>query len=142
MCRLAKSQNGKPVVFLDGDKRADLKKVNESHPDVSVILLQDGTEFEEVLPRAKYIEAAAAVLEDANRTLCDSAFLEWEAAAELRPSIMFSKRVERCTSDEFDKPHYKPLVMRKAIELTDVAEIKAEPFKQLLEAMKQVANTL
>ena len=51
MCRLAKSQNAKPVVFLDGDKQADIVKINEKHPEVPVILLSSGIEFEQIVPR-------------------------------------------------------------------------------------------
>ena len=55
---------------------------------------------------------------------------------------MFSKRVERWLRDEFDKPLYKPLVMRQAIELTDIPDIQTEPFEQLVEAMRKVGETL
>jgi hypothetical protein len=55
---------------------------------------------------------------------------------------MFSKRVERWLRDEFDKPLYKPLVMRRAIELTDIPDIQTEPFEQLIEAMRKVGETL
>lgn len=142
MCRLAKSQNAKPVVFLDGDKQADILKINEKHPEVPVIALSGGTEFEQIVPRAKYIQAAAEVLEDESGSVCESAFVEWEKNASLRPSVMFSKRVERWLRDEFDKPLYKPLVMRRAIELTDIPEIQTEPFEQLVEAMRKVGETL
>ncbi|MEX1028171.1 MAG: AAA family ATPase [Candidatus Paceibacterota bacterium] len=142
MCRLAKSQNAKPIVFLDGDKQADVQKVKDKHPEVAVIVLASGTEFEDVVPKAKYIQATAEVLEDEGGDICEGSFLEWEQKASLRPSVMFSKRVERWLRDEFDKPLYKPLVMRRAIELTDTPDIQTEPFKQLIEAMRKVGETL
>jgi predicted ATP-dependent endonuclease of OLD family len=142
MCRLAKSQNAKPVVFLDGDKQPDLQKLNERHPEVAVISLASGKEFEDLIPKAKYIQAAAEVLKDESGDISEAAFLEWENTAALRPSIMFSKRVERWLRDAFDKPLYKPLVMCRAIELTDVPDIQSESFEQLFEAMRQVGNIL
>lgn len=140
MCRLAKSQIAKPVVFLDGDKQVDVQKVNEKHPEVPVITLKSGAEFEDLIPKAKYIQAAAKILEDDTGDICEAAFLEWENKTALRPSIMFSKRVERWLRDEFDKPLYKPLVMRMAIELTDVSEMQIEPFIRLFEVMRKAVD--
>lgn len=142
MCRLAKSQNAKPVVFLDGDKRKDIEKIKEMHPEVPVISLSSGIEFEQIVPRAKYIQAAANVLGEDSERVSEPAFLEWEQKAALRSSVMFSKRVERWLRDDFDKPLYKPLVMRKAIELTELGELQSEPFVQLFDAMRKLAGTL
>ena len=142
MCRLAKSQNAKPVVFLDGDKLTDAQKVKDKHADVLVITLSSGTEFEDLVPKAKFIQAAAEVLRDETGKVDEATFLAWEQQAKLRPTVMFSKRVERWLRDEFDLPLYKPQVMRKAIELTDVAEIQSKPFEQLFEAMCHVGNAL
>ena len=142
MCRLAKSQNAKPVVFLDGDKQAEVQKVKDKHPEVPVIALATGAEFEDLVPKAKYIQAAAGVLGDDSGDISEASFFEWERTASLRPSVMFSKRVERWLRDAFDKPLYKPLVMRRAIELTDILDVTTEPFEQLFEAMRQVGNTL
>ncbi|MHB0960112.1 MAG: ATP-dependent nuclease [Pirellulaceae bacterium] len=142
MCRLAKSQNAAPVVFLDGDKSLDVQQFNEKHPDVPVIVLPRGKEFEDLVPKATYIQAAADVLEDKTGNMTEAAFLQWERAASLRPSVMFSKRVERWLRDEFDKPLPKPLVMQKAIEMADVALIESKPFEQLIQAMQQVSCKL
>lgn len=142
MCRLAKSQNAKPVVFLDGDKQADIVKIKEKHPDVPVISLSVGMEFEQIVPRSKYIQAAAEVLEDESGNIRETAFVEWEKNASIRPSVMFSKRIERWLRDDFDKPLYKPWVMRRAIELTDVTEINAYHLVELVEAMKQLGGAL
>ena len=142
MCRLAKSQNALPVVFLDGDKQADVQKVKDKHPEVPVIDLGNGVEFENLVPKAKYIQAVGEVLEDDTGDICEAKFIEWEKKSQLRPSLMFSKRVERWLSDEYDKALYKPLVMRKAIELTEVSEIQTKAIEELFAAMKQVNETL
>jgi predicted ATPase len=142
MCRLAKFQNAKPVVFLDGDKLTDARNVRERHSDVPVVTLASGMEFEDLVPKSKYIQAAAEVLRDETGKVDEATFLAWEQQARLRPTVMFSKRVERWLRDEFDLPLYKPQVMRKAIELTDVAEIQSKPFVQLFEAMKQTGRIL
>lgn len=140
MCRLAKSQNAKPVMFLDGDKPGDVEALEEKHPNVPVVSLKLGTEFENLVPRAKYIQAIAEILEDPNGEITEEAFVKWVGKADLRPSIVFSKRIERWLRDVFDKPLYKSRVMRKAIELSDVSEIESEPFKRLFEAMKRVSG--
>jgi hypothetical protein len=64
MVRLAKSQNAHPVLFLDGDKANEAQAVRTPHPDVAVIILDVGKEFEELVPRTVYIQAVAELLED------------------------------------------------------------------------------
>lgn len=142
MCRIAKSQKARPVIFLDGDKQADIAKIKGKHPEVPVISLPAGTEFEQIVPEATYIQAVAEVLEDDSGKICEAAFVNWASKALPRPSLMFSKRVERWLRDEFDKPLYKTLVMRKAIELTAASEISTEHFVQLVKAMEQLGDTL
>jgi len=135
MCRLAKSQNAKPVVLLDGDKQNELGRLQQDHPEVPVVFLPSGEEFENVVPKAAYIAAAAAVLEDDSGKMTLENFEQWEASASLRPSVLFSKRVERWLRDEYDKPLYKPLVMEKAIHDSDANSINIEPFRRLVEHM-------
>lgn len=140
MCRLAKSQNTKPVVFIDGDKPKDIEKVREMHPEIPVVSLPCGTEFEQVVPRAKYIEAVADVLKDNSGNLNEAEFVKYEAQSNWRPSLMFSKRIERWLSDAFDMPLYKPKVMHRAIELTATSHMEIAAFKQLFEAMQQAGG--
>ncbi len=142
MCRLAKSQNARPILFLDGDKGGDLPKVQAKHPEVPVISLADGIEFEQIVPTKRYIEAAAKLLEDTSGNLSEAGFREWEQNAKLKPNLMFSKRIERWLEDEFDKWLSKPRLMETAIALSEPSEIQAEPFQRLVQQMKLIGDLL
>ena len=140
MCRLAKSQRAQPVLFLDGDKSGELQKIREKHAEVPIILLPPGTEFEEVVPRSKYIDAAAELLDDNSGRICEAAFSAWEAGRKPRPTMMYSKRVERWLEDEFGRCLSKPRLMEKAIEITSPSEIVAAPFSELVMAMSTISR--
>jgi hypothetical protein len=136
MCRLAKSQNTIPVVFVDGDKKNSLEAVRAKHPDVKVLHLQKDTEFEQVVPTARYLEALAYVLQDNAGTVTLDNFEKWKASQTKR--LAFSKLVERWLQDEHGaKALRKPIVMRKAIELTDVDELQQrDTFRELVTSIR------
>jgi len=140
MCRLAKSQNAKPILFLDGDKYNEIEKVRIKHPEIPIVTLDKDTEFEEIIPMESYIQAAAEVLEDTSGNINLDNYLAWEKKANLRASIMFSKRVDRWLCDEHEKPLYKTRVMLKAIELTEIDKIKTETFERLFKEMLKVSD--
>lgn len=142
MCRLAKSQNARPIVLIDGDKSRDVSKVKEKHPEVPIIILNPGEEFENLVPRAKYIEAASILLEDQIGTITEANFKAWIQESQLPPKMMFSKQIDRWLEDEYGLTLSKPSIMAKAIELTDAKEIVAEKFLELFEAMKKVGESI
>jgi hypothetical protein len=136
MCRLAKSQNARAIVFLDGDKPHAVKTLSEQHPDVPVIVLDPGQEFENLVPVPGYIAAASAVLKDKNITT--ELFDEWMQKTKPKASWLLSKRVERWLDETFDRPLYKPIVMEQAVDHEKVAEIQIEPLRKLLSEMKRL----
>ncbi|WP_417389749.1 ATP-dependent nuclease [Gimesia sp.] len=142
MCRIAKSQNAKPVVFLDGDKLSDIQKVKQKHPEIPVITLNVGKEFEDIVSKGIYIQAVAQILKDSSGKISEESFEKWESEAKLREGMMFTKRIDRWLDDEFEKPLYKPLVMQKAIELSEIEQIETEAFEQLFEAMIKLSDSL
>lgn len=142
MCRLAKSQNAMPIVLLDGDQSAALSTLREKHPEVPIVLLDQGTEFEDIVPRSRYMQAAAELLEIAAEQLSEDQFNVWAKSAGLRPTVMFSKRVDRWLRDVFDKSIAKPICMERAIELSEPDEINLRPFEELLGAMRAVSTRL
>jgi AAA ATPase domain len=136
MCRLASSQNATPVLFLDGDKTESVAATRSKHPNVKVIQLQKDSEFEQIVPKERYIEAVASVLGDNTGTITLHEFEKWSVAQ--RKKLGFSKLVERWLQDEHDaKPLYKPIVMKKAIELTDVGDlVQRDAFRDLVAAIR------
>jgi hypothetical protein len=140
MCRLAKSQGARPIVLLDGDVCANL--ISEMHPEVPIVQLDKGMEFEDLVLPGTYIQAAAEILNESTDDMNETKYNEWLKVANLKPSLMFSKRVERWLQDQFDKPLYKARVMVRAIELSKTGEVQAKPFHQLIEAMKEICAKL
>lgn len=134
MVRLAKSQNAKPILMLDGDKTISVKKVREKHPEVAIVLLPEGEEFENIVPAATYIGAVAATYPETPGITHD-AFQQWQEKATLKPSIMFSKRVQRWLEDEFDIEPKKPLVMEHAVRATNLDDVKLDAIRELFEQM-------
>ncbi len=132
--RLAKSQGAKPIIFVDGDKirRVNQADVRGRHSEVPIVSLPPGTEFEQIVPEVTYFAAIGAEHGiDATIDLLDS-FTRWKAAAMPNPNIMFSKLVDRWLSESFQNVVYsKPAVVKRAIEMANPQEIRAEELRQL-----------
>ena len=146
LCRLAKSQGTRVILFLDGDKQKVLQqhKVRETHADVTIVLLPHGEEFEQLVPTEIYFEALAEELNQKGigkdlYKQCQA----WTALDEKRSRRAFSKQVWGWLEDTFQDPlPTKPAVMRRAIEMATVEQINAAPLKTLLEAIKdKLVNT-
>ncbi len=142
MCRLAKSQQAHPVLFLDGDKIGEVNEFREKHPDVPVVVLEEGQELEDLVPREKYVEAASELAGVSSDQMSFSAFKEWERDNIKNRRLMFSKRVARWLEDEFSQNLSKPRLMIKAIEITPPDQIDAQPFIELIDGMKTVSEKL
>lgn len=147
LCRLAKSQGAKPVVFLDGDKRRGssarlMTRVREDHPDVPVVTLLEGEEFEQLVPAEKYIEAVALDLEDTSGTLTVARFDEWKVKHPYHAKKAFSKLVEEWVCVEFNERLNKPRVMQRALEITDATSILPAKLQELLAEMRKLGSLL
>jgi len=142
MCRLAKSQQAKPVLFLDGDKLNEIDKFKEIHPDVPIISLQKDQEFEDLVPQEIYIEAASMLVGGPTGPAAVDAFKTWESEKLTNSRLMLSKRVARWLEDEFNHSPSKPTLMTKAIGLTQPGKIDSGPFKELIAGMKTVSEGL
>ena len=146
LCRLAKSQGTRVILFLDGDKRKAVEqhKVAEKHPDVPIVFLPSRDEFEQLVPVDLYFEALAEELgQIGNGKLLKDQWQVWLAADEKRSRKAFSKQVWHWIDDTFDDyTTTKPAVMRKAVELTKAELVNAEPLRNLLaEIRKHLSNT-
>jgi len=141
ICKLARSQNATPVVFLDGDKYEEHKRFKDNNPDIDVILIEENKEIEDMIPKEVYIQAIAELLEkDSEITL--SKFEEWEANRKYSRPRMFSKKVDDWLYDIGKNELPKHTIFIKAIELVDPEAIKKQPFIELFSAMERVASAL
>lgn len=135
-CRVAKSQGCKPIIFLDNDRERQVRqqRIPEKHPDVPLIILEDHSEFEDVVPSEIYFQALAVGLE--NQDLTKENFDTWVNDAKLPESMAFSKKVDRWLQSLDGNIRYdKPDVMKRAIEIVELEDVKKEPFVKLVHAI-------
>ena len=140
LCRLAKSQNARPIIFVDGDKRRVADSVTREYPDVPIVILDEHQEFENLVPVDMYLAAAANIhgLEPARVT--PQALDAWFNAQGLSARMMFSKRVERWLQDVFETNLNKPRVMEEAIKDVPIGQLHRRPFIELMREMRRLLN--
>ncbi|HWQ91665.1 MAG TPA: AAA family ATPase, partial [Clostridia bacterium] len=146
LCRIAKSQGTRVILFLDGDKRKIVQQQNlaQTHPDVPIILLPDSREFEQLVPVDSYFQALAAELgQEDDATSLQQKWKAWVGEDAKRSRRAFSKQVWGWLEDAFpDHTLTKPTVMRKAIEITKREEIDSQPIRELLTQIRHhLSNT-
>lgn len=142
MCRLARSQNAHPIVFHDGDNEHEVKEIRKKHDDVPVIVLQKGTEFEDLVPKPTYVAAAVELAKERGITATGDEFDQWEVERAPHEKEFTSKRVERWLKETHGIKLSKPLVMQKAIEISEPAAINPQNIVELFGAMQQVSTRL
>ena len=138
-CKLAVEQNARPVVFLDGDKGRLAAKIRDEYPSVPVVELPQGTEFEQIVPANRFIEA---VSEDMRKHGIDSSMLTlesfeaWQAEGKPPARMMFSKKIERWIFSAVGCTFNKHAVMDAAIRVTPIDEIETASLLPLVEAIE------
>ena len=142
LCKVAVSQGTKPVVFLDGDKAGSrLTKLRARFRDVPIVLLEDRSEFEEIVDRRVYFESLATVMtefsEDARDALTMEKFDNWQSTSGLAEQMAFSKRVDRWVQDTIGLSVEKPLVMKHALQTTPLEAVKHDKLKELLKYIRE-----
>lgn len=136
LCRLSKSQGCKPIIFVDGDKLREIKKlkIEEKHPEVPIIVLKDGTEFEDIVPHEIYFEALEESFALSDLYIDYQAWLEEK---KLPTQMMFSKRVNNFMVDRFPQLAFdKSEIMRRAIAKANLDKIDLEEIRQLIMVSK------
>ncbi len=145
LCRLAKANGAKVVVFLDGDKRARVAQLDmeHAHPDVPVVFLPGQSEFEEIVPTSVYLRALGRLTDSDLGDDAEVRFNAWIACNPRLQRFAFSKRVERWFTDNYDACFpSKNALMQKAIALAQPAQISAGSIQSLLgEIRKFLENT-
>lgn len=137
-CRLAKSQGSKPIIFVDGDKirRVRQEKLEEKHPDVPVIVLDEGSEFEEIVDRDVYFQALALVIK---KEVSAEAFEQWIRNNNVPEQMMFSKKIDRWLQDTTPEVIYSKVeVMREAVKIAALDTIKKEPLLKIVHAISNL----
>jgi predicted ATP-dependent endonuclease of OLD family len=134
-CRLAKSQGNKVIIFADGDKKEEIKRLDlkNKHPDVAIILLDEGKEFEQIVPLPVYFLALARITKE---NALPEVFAEWQTQTALPERMMFSKRVDRWMKEVYGHSYSKPEVMRMAVEMASISDINLKPFEKLIQAIR------
>ena len=141
MCDLALSQNAMPIVFLDGDKEKEAKSFKKKHPDVPVVQLEKGQEFEDLVPAKTYLSEVSKLLSD--KSINFDSYERWEKEKNLKEDMMFSKRVRWFIFDTLGKSAPKKhLAILAAIESTDAAELTSGPIVDLFEKMKALMSAI
>jgi ABC-type lipoprotein export system ATPase subunit len=134
--RAAMAQGSQPIVLLDGDKAGKaVDSFRKANPTVPVVLLPMGTEFEDIVPRSRYMEALASVFQIEGCT--EETFDDWLTTSGWNDkSPMFSKQVAAWLLDKWQHRLRKRDVMRRAVDLTADHEFSAGFLSVLLEAIR------
>ena len=140
---MAISQNAQPILFLDGDKEKERKEFQKTHPEVPVVELPKGDEFEDLVPKASYLKAISELLgNDAIGIDLDS-YEKWIEGKKPKTDMMFSKRVNWYVFDTKQRSAPKKhLTVLRAIELTKAEDVLSAPFLELFQKMKTVAASI
>ena len=143
LCRVAKAQGAKPVIFVDGDKIRQIRqlRLDENHPDVPIVTLPDGTEFEQIVPLEFYLSAIVEVEDSLDAdSISQDRFEEWKGDANPREQ-MLSKQVSRWLADKFTIELNKPLVMDKAVQLVPLDKlVQSECIAELCTNVRRLLN--
>jgi hypothetical protein len=139
-CTLAKGFNVIPVVYADGDKAKQAQQqLRANHSGVEIITPADPThEAEHLVSTAAYFRALTKFLDKPEEEVNETKFNEWDAAAQLNPKMMFSKRIRRWVEDNFD-PNFsgKPEILFDACREVRIEEVQTESLLRLVDAIRR-----
>ena len=145
LVRLAKSQNVKVVVFLDGENRPKKgeEKLASAHPDVPIIKLEVGRDIEQLVPRDIYFQAVAASCREdgeseASAAITLDAFDHWLASQKQRvKDNIFGRQIQDWLADTLAGPTPpKHKIMEKAVALCPPEKVSPDKLRQLVEAIR------
>ena len=139
-CKIAIAQNANPVVLLDGDKAALAQRIKDANQDVSIVLFDQGKEFEDIVPLEFYLAAISNEL-SSNAIMYEDEinvdnFSAWLEKSDIPRQMMISKKVEKWIRELCGGAYCKHVVMESAIELTPAEQIETESFARLVESIR------
>ena len=117
--------------------------LRKDYPEVPVIRLDNGSEFEELVPKSVYFDSLREIMaefsENAQEELQQEKYTKWEEAASLPEQMAFSKRVNRFVQDKLHLSVEKPRVMKHALQNVPLEQVTKEP---LLKLLAEIRNQL
>lgn len=137
-CRLVLSQGCKPIIYVDGDKirRIKQQKLEEKMPDVPIITLPEGKEFEQIVPMPDYFQGLSKVL---SKTLRPNVYKEWEKTSTVSKKMLFTKKIERwLESIDEDLIYDKPSVMKVVLAEIEIRKVELESLVTLVASMTKI----
>ncbi|NNM84477.1 MAG: AAA family ATPase [Phycisphaerales bacterium] len=149
--RFAESNGCRVVVLLDGDKhqRKGLSRLQSDHPEIPVIRLQKGSDFESLIARDDYFKAVASELAEseppdinAESKALQIAFEQWLSQQECRSvkEAVFGKQVQIWLNSQgyflskyaiMERAVASPDLNLKAVRLPELAALVAAAKKSL-----------
>ena len=149
--RVAKSQNNKAIVFLDGEKRPKRgeDKLCSEHANVPVVKLDSGVDIEQLVPRDTYFQAVTACCSEDNSAadgvpgLSQEGFGQWVNNQKQRAKDnMFGRQIQDWLRESLSGPiPPKHQILMKAIELCSPEKIGTKKLQELLEHIRQALNS-
>ncbi len=140
--KMAQSQGSQPIVLVDGDVDTSFRnQARRELPEVPIVYFDDRKEIEDIVPRSSYFAALAKLIEP-NDMVTEDRFNHWCFDHMIPEDMMFSKRVQKWVRCEFEYGINKPQTMRKAIQLTDYADLDLAAIRELVEEIRKIANRL
>ncbi|MEQ1748527.1 MAG: ATP-binding protein [Prosthecobacter sp.] len=135
--RIAEAQGSKAVAFCDGDTGKGWKNQIEKLGAGQSVVLDEGHEFEDLVPKDAYFKALAKYLDQP--TFSEAGFNEWLSTAELPPKMSFTNKVKRWLTEGMNQQDlYKADVMRVAALDVDLATLKLDHLQKLVAIMRSL----
>ncbi len=148
--RFAKSQGGRAIVFIDGDKRQrkGLQKLQTDHPEVPVIRLPSGRDCESLIGADDYLSAVAQEATESGppvdagalESLTMKKFEHWLAG---QPpwvkEAVFGKRVQAWL-ESLGRPLSKYAIMQRAAAQCDLTKVRTQELADLVAEMKKLLS--
>lgn len=136
-CRIALAQNANPIVLVDSDKKSICDKVHAISEDVPVIVLNDGEEFENLIPLNRYIQALDDLAPENRGRFTLEEYEAWSEDTDLPDQMMISKRVSAWAREALGSTPSKHELMDRAIELSEPDEISVTSLLKLVASIRE-----
>ena len=148
--RFAESQGCRVIVFLDGDKRQrkGLTKLEREHPEVPIIRLPQGRDFESLVAAEDYFKAILQEAReseppvDANtlESLTMNKFEQWLGDQPPRvKEAVFGKRVQAWL-ESLGRPLSKYAIMQRAAAQCDLMKVRTQELANVVAGMKKLLS--
>lgn len=142
-CRLARSQGSKPIVYVDGDKTKKIRQLQNAGKleGVPVIMLDNDKEFEELVRPEVYFQALELEISQKVDYVDYQKWLNDPNVPDRVSKTMFSKKVDAWLLLTHGFELEKPVVMKRAIEISKLEEIDLKSIRELLQQIRILSQS-